>query len=674
MNIFRRFRKSISLRVVNWLGLSIMFACLLLSVGYIKRELSYDRYNVNANRIVRLSVESDQEQEDGQMYCTKFNDVLQQIPEIEKVVKLSGSSGYPAVLNYRGEKHVVNYYAAGPGFFDVFTIPWVHGDKNKDWLYENQMIVSESLARKILGDNGDIGEIDVREVYLSGGQVMDTTIYISGIFKDIPETSHFHTDMFIYRPNSFYVYLLLKEHTDILKLEQKITQLYEGKKEKTDKQKYRALLMPLTDIHLHSQYLNEPEQNGNINYIYFVVGANLLLLVVVLFNLWLNASLIFSSGRRYYQLLRLHGASSSTVIKDEAGLALLLGILSVIAGGLAAFYVLSAGHFLGRISFLETGISGLVFLSIVIAIPLLPVLKNISSTLFLDTSNDLRPVRFSYANVKYMVTAQYAVVMTVIILAFGIHKQMNMMKDRQVGGNKSNILVVAGEQPDPVKAKFALLKSELLKHTEIKEVTTSQLLPGVAMEQNVMAKRAEKDEEKEISMMVVGEDFLPFYNISTIAGRSFSPFKFDYTTEENMFFDWIFTKKRTNDFEEEYVINRKAMNLLGFNTPDEAVGQPLQIKAVGFDYINRGVIAGVTDNFNYTGFFETSEPMLIIQRQMLQNNIMVRLDPGRFRQAQDVFDKVWNEVHAGYPVKYDFMSNVFNKTYRYELYAEQLVN
>jgi len=37
-----------ALRTVNFAGLSVMFACLLLSAGYIKRELSYDRHHANA--------------------------------------------------------------------------------------------------------------------------------------------------------------------------------------------------------------------------------------------------------------------------------------------------------------------------------------------------------------------------------------------------------------------------------------------------------------------------------------------------------------------------------------------------------------------------------------------------------------------------------------------------
>ena len=70
MNIIRRFKKSGSLRAINFAGLSVMFACLLLSYGYIKRELSYDRHNANADRIARLSIQFDDKPVDGRIMAS----------------------------------------------------------------------------------------------------------------------------------------------------------------------------------------------------------------------------------------------------------------------------------------------------------------------------------------------------------------------------------------------------------------------------------------------------------------------------------------------------------------------------------------------------------------------------------------------------------------------------
>jgi putative ABC transport system permease protein len=412
--------------------------------------------------------------------------------------------------------------------------------------------------------------------------------------------------------------------------------------------------------------------NGNILYIYLIVGANVLLLTVVLFNLWLNASLIFYGNRRYYQICRLHGAPPSEVFKDEALLALLLGIFSIIAGISAVFYVSSRGIITVQISFTGIGVLCAVFLLFVIVVSLLPALKGIASTLFLNTGDDWKPIRFSYSNVKYMLTAQYAVVMVMVILAFGINKQMNLLKDTQVGGNERNILVM-NEQPDQVKAKYALLKTDLLKHTEIEGFTTSFQLPGDAIRDRVGVKKEESDMQwLPLPVMVAGEDFLPFFNIRLIAGRGFLPAKYDFQTEETMLLDRLYHQKFSEDTE-EYIINRKALSAIGFTTPDEAIGEMLHISQGSLDYIRRGVIVGVTDDFNYTGLYEETIPLLIMQRNVFQHCIMVRLDPGRFTQARDVFESVWNEVNPDYPANYVFMNDMFNRMYRNEIDAQRLV-
>jgi putative ABC transport system permease protein len=430
--------------------------------------------------------------------------------------------------------------------------------------------------------------------------------------------------------------------------------------------------MPLTDIHLHSHNLREMSVNGNIFYIYLIIGANLLLLTVVLFNLWLNVSLIFSHNRRYYQILRLNGAPSSAVFKDEGLSALLLGVLSIITGISVAFYISSLGYLPGQIPVFEVVALCLLFLLLIVTVSLLPALKGIAYTLFLNISDDMKPIRFSYSKVKYMLTAQYAVVILVVIIAFGINKQMNLMIDTQAGGNERNILVMA-EQPDQVQVNNYLLSTELLKHSEIEAVTTSFQLPGKALRDRVGVKKEEADLQwLSLPIMVAGEDFLPFFNIRFIAGRGFLPGRYDYKTEETMLLDFLNHQKQSEHIE-EYVINRKALAVLGFGAPEEAVGEILQLRNGTLDYIHRGVIVGVTDDYNYTGVYEETAPLLMMQRRFFQDCIMVRFAPGRFAQGCDVFEKVWNEVNPEYPADYVFMNDVFGRMYRNEINAQRLV-
>ena len=645
---------------------------MLLSAAYIKREFSYDKHHSNADRIARLTIQFDDQPIDGRIHGGTIDDVLKQMPEIERIVKMTKVP--TAMMTYQHKHSVINdFYMVTSEFLQVFDIPLLHGDKNQALQNLGQLMISESFAKQLFGDI-DYDKHIMSEIYIES-RMLSYTFFVSGIFKDLPETSHFQTDILLHIPDDSwtfaYTYLLLNKNRDLKALAHKITEQIE-QKQLYPASNTRAFLMPLTDIHLRSHNLREMSINGNIYYVYLVLGANLLLLTVVLFNLWLNASLIFNRSRRYYQFLRLYGAASSVVFKDEALSALILGIISILTGIFVAFYISVSDYFIGQISLTEIIVLSITFLLFIVAVSLLPALKRISLTLFLFSETNFKPVRFSYSNVKWMLTAQYAMVMILVIVAFGINKQMNMLKNSQVGGNDRNILVMQ-EQPDQVQEKYALLKTELLKYPEIVSVTASFQLPGDAIRDAVKVKKENETDGVSLPVMVAGENFLPFFDIPLIAGRDFNPSKHDYKNEFNIANEFWYQQNRSEHIE-EYIINQKACTLLGFSTPDEAVGQMVQIEQGTIDYFYRGIIVGVTDDFNYTGLYEETIPMIIMQRNIFLHCVMVRFAPDRFRQGKEIFETVWNEIYPDLSADYLFMNDIFGKKYHNEQNARWLVS
>jgi len=673
--VFRRFLKSKYLRAVNLLGLSIIFACLILSYIHVKKELSYDRFNVNADRIARLSLQYNDEPIDGRIYGFSGSAMLSKIPGIEQTVALSKVN--TAVMTYKGKPQILqNIYCASSNFFQVFSYPLVIGQKDKVLRTPHDVVVSESFARRLFGKESPIG----KEIQLDGRRLGPMNGFVTGVFKDFPANSHFHTDMIVQRPDNegndwSYIYILRNKKADLSGLSQKISNLYN--KDATAKDgKTTAHLTPLTDIHLHSRVMREMEPNGNIYFVYLIVGSNILLLVIVLFNLWLNAGLIFSDNKKYYQLLRLNGASSSTVLRDEALLAFLLGLLSVLSGILIAAYGASVLHYsLSALSFGEIATLCIGFLGLIIIVSLLPVLLSLSSTLFLNTSSKIKPLRFSFSNVKYMLVGQYSIVMFVIILAAGISKQVSFIKNTQVGGNDSTILVM-NEQPDQVKMRYKILKTELEKYSEIKGVTAAMQLPGSAIRDMLGVKPEGKDKEVQIPLLAVGEDFLPFFNIKPIAGKMFSPDKMTSTEQVSLFSKMMTEKEKYNcNISEEYVLNAKAVTLLGLGSPEKAINKTLTINHSALGYIHQGAICGVVNNFTYTTLYEDTIPMIIIQRPLyfFLNCFMVRLDPKDPEKSLATFNKVWSKVNPDYPASYSFLQDEYAKVYRNELNAEMLV-
>jgi putative ABC transport system permease protein len=222
------------------------------------------------------------------------------------------------------------------------------------------------------------------------------------------------------------------------------------------------------------------------------------------------------------------------------------------------------------------------------------------------------------------------------------------------------------------------LKAGLLSYPEIESVTSAMQLPGIAIrdETGVWREGETSGDMRPLSLLAVGEDFFPFFRIQPVAGRTFTHSSRTYAEENDLIMDF-FTNKPTgpSPISEEYIINRKAAHALGFASPQEAVGQPLFLNSSGggVSYINRGIIAGVTDDFNYTSAFEESRPQIILQRKIFQHCILVRLAPGRKQQGLAAFHRVWNSVNPGYPADYTFLQDVYAAVYHNELNAQALV-
>ncbi|MDR0371547.1 MAG: ABC transporter permease [Prevotellaceae bacterium] len=676
MNYIRRFQKNKSLRIINLLGLSIIFACIILSYAYIRYECGYDRFHADADRIVRLSLQYGDEAVDVRVYGFKPDDpLIDDIPEIEDIGLLSKVN--TGVLKSGDKLTVINdFYFVSPNFFGFFDFRLLEGDKADVLDSPSKVVISRRLAAQLFGDEPAMG----KEILLSGRQFEEQQVFVSGVFEDFPQNAHFHTDLLLHLPQDderfTYVYLLPDRDTDIQTLRQKIQANIDKLSAESGLQ-VQPLLMPLTDIHLHSHFLREHETNGNIHYVYLIIGANALLVIIVFFNLWLNGGLIFSYNRRYYRLLRLHGASSATVLKDECLSALLLGLVSIALAGIAiCCFVQKIDWYFPAVSWVEMMLIAVLFLVLTVTVSLIPVISDMAATLFTNEDDkNLLPDRFTFSNIKYMLTAQYCIVMFILILAFGIGRQMKTVRQTQVGGNAHNILVI-GEQSESVKARYDLLKSELLKHSEITSVTACMQLPGDAILDAVHVHREgeSEDNSKRLAVMVAGDDFLPFFDIRPIAGTNFRPTTGAYREEETRLFDYLSDRTMVSDHVEEYVINRKAVEFLGFSSAQEAVGSYLYLTHNTLGYIGKGQICGVSDNFTYTNMYESNFPLIILQRKLFLNCIMIRFDEDRIEEGILSFRSVWSAINPSYPVEYTFMSDVFGRTYRNELYGESLVN
>ena len=182
MLVFRLLRKHLSLRIVNLVGLSIVLTSLLVSFNHIKREMSWDRYNADADRIVRLTLAVDGQPIDGRLWGNVLDDPVRQLSQVEKIAKLH--EVYRPELKYSGKSIMAEEKTCmvNRDFLDMFDIEMLEGELPSALDALDCVIISESMAKRLAAVSG--GEVS-EDLQIEGEKCR-----ITGVFKDIPETSH----------------------------------------------------------------------------------------------------------------------------------------------------------------------------------------------------------------------------------------------------------------------------------------------------------------------------------------------------------------------------------------------------------------------------------------------------------------------------------------------------
>lgn len=218
---FRNLKNSKAYSLINIIGLTIGITCCIVIMLFVSDELSYDKFNKNADQIYRPTVLGTMNGHDiksalspSPMGATISHD----FPEVVAYARLHNEG--PHAIRYKDRTFSEDrFFRADSTLFNVFTLPFVAGNPNTSLTQPYTIVITESTAQKYFGIENPIGKIlniDNRNDYI-----------VTGVIKDIPQNSHFHPD-FIgslttvqdsrnpnWLSNNYYTYFLLRKGTDL---------------------------------------------------------------------------------------------------------------------------------------------------------------------------------------------------------------------------------------------------------------------------------------------------------------------------------------------------------------------------------------------------------------------------------------------------------------------------
>ena len=182
----RNLWKSKGFSAINIIGLAAGLGVCLLIVLYVIDELSYDKYNLKADRIYRI---------DADIYFnnTEFSAVstprplartlVKEYPQVEQMVRTNYQRD---VMVKKGNNFIQDHRLvfADSTFFQVFTVPMITGDPMTALDEPNSIVIDENVAKRYFNSTDVVG----KTLELENHAVCKVT----GVIREMPQQSHFH--------------------------------------------------------------------------------------------------------------------------------------------------------------------------------------------------------------------------------------------------------------------------------------------------------------------------------------------------------------------------------------------------------------------------------------------------------------------------------------------------
>lgn len=667
---WRSLLKNKGFTAINIVGLALGLAVTLLIVFYIADELSYDKYNNKADRIYRVNADlklGNNKVQYATVMAPLASTLIKDFPEVENAVRLLKG----AINIKKGNKNLVenDVVFADPSVFDVFTLQFIQGDKKSALIGSNTVVVSASAAKKYFDKQNAIGKI----LNLPGFGILKVT----GVIKDMPKQSHFRADFIIsmstwadsrstqWLQNNYNTYVLIREGADQKKLEAAFPQVlikYSGDEIKKDVgmnyeqfeksgSYFRLNFMSLTDIHLHSNMTGDLAANGSMQYIYIFSAIAVFILLIACIN-FINLSTARSSNRALEVGVRkVLGSSRGYLIGQFLTESVLITFIAVIIAFVLAALTLPAFNNISAKNLLISELTSVRFLLfLLLAVIIIGLSAGIYPAFFLS---GFKPVSILKGKVasgfkgsrirSIMVVFQFSMSVFLIIGTLVVYQQLKYVQTRDIGYNRSQVLVV--HDAWALRQNARAFKQEIARISGVEGVTLSGFLPTTLNRNSaVFYKDATKDPKKSIFPQAwrVDEDYIKTLNMKITAGR-----------------DFLMGMATDSD---AIIINETAAKFLGVANP---IGEPLYREEGANRITKRYNIIGVVKDFNFDSMRENISPV-VMMLDFDSGNLAVRIKPGSAAGMVAQIEKKWQAMAPAAEFSYSFMDADFDSTYRAE--------
>ena len=666
--VLRNLRRHPFLNLIKVIGLMLAFSSLLLIALYMKHELSYDRFHEASERIYRFTATSPSAfsgKHFARIWGARYiPEMAETFPEIENFVRLSPVSG--GLIQWEEKKIPMQQaFLCDSTYLKIFDVGLLLGDAETVLAAPSSLLISESYAGKIFGDENPVGQVLTVPTGRYYGEA--TSFTVTGVMADYPPQSHFHPEFLATPPDPSqldgwaWTYLLLqpgaKTSGIVSGFRSFLADFGDTEEDEVD---YAAHLQPIGDIHLHSQKTREIEGNSNVAIIYSFGFAVIILLFIALVN-YGNLNLGMLGYTNDFMFVgRVFGASRRQQLKYYAtegfvilGLVLPLSLVLVKGAGMIIETRFNLDLLSGNIPFILLVLAGISLLAFASGL-LLQVQAYFRNLLVSARNTSAGRIRRRTLN-RGLIVFQYTIAIVLIISVMVIQRQTAYALQSGMGSENSGIICMKHTHSSIVE-RFLEFKNALLQYPSIRYV--SGMLDPPGSDANDLFRFSldgylpDQDRANDQFIGILPCDYsLPdLFSLRFIAGRDFSE---------------SFTDAKGSG---EYIINESALERLGYRQASEIIDKEFQL-FFHSDLIEipAGRIIGVVEDFHLSSLKREIEPLVLFKRDsMWVDNLLVSYSPGNLARGLKDTREVWENMFPGHGFNYDFVDSMYRQVYLVE--------
>jgi putative ABC transport system permease protein len=660
---------------INILGLTVGLAAFIVIVHIVRYELSYDNFFPNSDNVYRVAMKKSERgntsMESARTYPGIGPLLKNEIPEVLQYTRLYQEE---CMLHYKEKDIKFNRqhtFWADRSFASVFNLEFIlQGNlemMDKPW----SAIISESAAKRFFGTNWDGTNNPIgKTIFLNESLGFS----IQGIYKDLPANSHMKVDFVVSWStlvsltgpifenalppnwNSTYLYLQLAPHASQEKIEALAEQILNTRIPElaTGEMQYHFYLQPVRSIHLQSHIDDELQPNGSEVFVYSMVVAAILVLIVA----WINfINLMTARALERAKEVGVRKAIGSTRKQLITQFLFEAMFSTTIAGSMAVAIVYlseSKVQEFTQISSPLFSIEGQGSFTLILLILIMIVgglLSGVYPAIGLSSIKTTEVIKGRIGSQsgrtylrKTLIAFQFFFAVFLLAATGVIYKQVNFMRTQALGMNPEQVVVLHTPRSlidNPKRVQyFQSLRNKLLSFTDITEVGSSGCIPGkefLIRKSYVRQKGEEEGKNVSYDASYADGGYGPALGINFLAGRNFK----DQPGEEK-----------------KIIINATAVRMMGFTNVAEALEKTILVGD------RECQVVGVMEDTHYQGLQKPISPLILFYGHEYEFGFFsVKVNSNKIQNVMDILQNTWKDVYPNDPFDYFFLDSFFDTQY-----------